>query len=94
MAIDLFSIGPFTVHGYGLMIGLGFVIAVVVCGQITKRLGLSEDDFTNIAICLLLFGFMGGKILYILVNIKQFIPPAHESGRSAVCAVPKGKAER
>lgn len=73
MAIDLFSIGPFTVHGYGLMIGLGFVIAVVVCGQITKRLGLSEDDFTNIAICLLLFGFMGGKILYILVNIKQFI---------------------
>ena len=73
MAIDLFTIGPFTVHGYGLMIGIGFVLAVVICGRITKKLGLSEDDFTNIAICLLVFGFMGGKLLYILVNIKQFI---------------------
>ncbi len=73
MAIDLFTIGRFTVHGYGLMIGIGFVLAVVICGRITKNLGLSEDDFTNIAICLLIFGFMGGKILYILVNIKQFI---------------------
>ena len=73
MAIDLFTIGPFTVHGYGLMIGIGFVLAVVICGRITKKLGLSEDDFTNIAIGLLVFGFMGGKVLYILVNIKQFL---------------------
>ena len=63
----------FTIHGYGLMIGLGFVFAVALCGHITKKIGLSEDDFTNIAICLLVFGFMGGKLLYILVNIKQFI---------------------
>ncbi|MCR5235004.1 MAG: prolipoprotein diacylglyceryl transferase [Lachnospiraceae bacterium] len=72
MKIDLFSIGPFTIHGYGLMIGLGFMIAVVFCGYRTKKLGLSEDHFTNLAICLLVFGFMGGKLLYILVNIKQF----------------------
>ena len=30
MAIDLFSIGKFTVHGYGLMIGLGFLAAVLL----------------------------------------------------------------
>lgn len=73
MAIDLFKIGPFTVHGYGLMIGLGFVLAVLIGGYRTKKLGLSEEDFTNIAICLLIFGWTGGKILFILVNIKQFL---------------------
>ena len=29
MAIDLFSIGKFTVHGYGLMIALGFLFALI-----------------------------------------------------------------
>ncbi|MCR4806296.1 MAG: prolipoprotein diacylglyceryl transferase [Lachnospiraceae bacterium] len=73
MKIDLFTIGNFTVHGYGLMIGVGFIIAVLIGGMRTKKLGLSDDDFTNIAICLLVFGFMGGKLLYLIVNFKLFI---------------------
>lgn len=73
MAIDLFTIGRFTVHGYGLMIGIGFVLAVLIGGLRTKKLGLSDDLFTNIAICLLIFGFMGGKLLYIIVNFKLFL---------------------
>lgn len=72
MAIDLFSIGPVTVHGYGLMIGLGFLIAVLLgCYRCNKR-GLSSDHFTSIAICVLLFGFLGGKILFIIVEYKDF----------------------
>ncbi|MBR4719363.1 MAG: prolipoprotein diacylglyceryl transferase [Lachnospiraceae bacterium] len=73
MAIDLFTVGPFTVHGYGLMIGIGFVLAVLIGGYRTKKLGLSEDDFTNISICVLLFGWMGGKIMFIIVNFRQFL---------------------
>ncbi|MCR5356308.1 MAG: prolipoprotein diacylglyceryl transferase [Lachnospiraceae bacterium] len=73
MAIDLFSIGPFTVHGYGLMIGLGFVLGILVGGRMAKRCGLSEDHLINIAMCVLIFGFMGGKLLYLLVNFKDFI---------------------
>ena len=73
MAIDLFSIGPFTVHGYGLMVGIGFVLAVLIGGYRTKKLGLSENDFTNIAICLLIFGWAGGKLLFIIVNIRSFL---------------------
>lgn len=83
MAIDLFSIGPFTVHGYGLMIGIGFVLAVLIGGYRTKKLGLSEDDFTNIAICLLIFGWSGGKLLFIIVNIRAFLEsPLSQLGSS------------
>ena len=73
MAIDLFTIGNFTVHGYGLMIGIGFILAVIIGGYRTRKLGLSDDHFTNIAICLLVFGFMGGKLLYLIVNFKLFL---------------------
>ena len=73
MAIDLFTIGKFTVHGYGLMIGIGFALAMLIGGYRAKKLGLNEDYFTNIGIMLLVFGFMGGKLLFIIVNFKQFL---------------------
>ncbi len=73
MAIDLFSIGRFTVHGYGLMIGLGFMAAVLVGSKYTARRALSDSDFVNMAMLVLVFGFLGGKILHIIVEFKAFI---------------------
>ncbi len=73
MAIDLFSIGKFTVHGYGLMIGLGFMAAVLVGGALAKRRQLSDSDFTNMAILVLVIGFLGGKILHVIVEFQAFL---------------------
>lgn len=73
MAIDLFSIGRFTVHGYGLMIGLGFMAAVLCGSALAKRRGLSDGDFVNIAIYVLVIGFLGGKILHVIVEFRAFL---------------------
>lgn len=73
MAVDLFSIGRFTVHGYGLMIGLGFLIAVLLGSYTAKKRGLSADHFTSIALWVLVIGFLGGKLLFIIVEFKQFL---------------------
>lgn len=73
MAIDLFSIGRFTVHGYGLMIGLGFLAAVFVGSALAKRSGLSDGDFVNMAMLVLVIGFLGGKLLHIIVEFKAFL---------------------
>ena len=72
MAIDLFSIGRFTVHGYGLMIGLGFLAAVLGASWQAKRKGLSADQLTNIAFWVLVIGFLGGKLLHIITNLRAF----------------------
>jgi len=73
MCIDLFSIGKFTIHGYGLMIGLGFFVGILLASKLCKKMGLSDDHFINMAICVLLFGFAGGKILFIIVDFKNFL---------------------
>ena len=73
MAIDLFSIGRFTVHGYGLMIGLGFLCAVYAGSFLAQKRGLSEPDFVNMAIYVLVIGFLGGKLLHIIVEFKAFL---------------------
>ena len=73
MAIDLFSIGKFTIHGYGLMIALGFLLAIVYGTWQCKKSGLNDDEFFNLAVFVLLFGWLGGKILFIIVEFKQFL---------------------
>lgn len=73
MAVDLFSIGKFTIHGYGLMIGLGFLVAVLLGSARAKKEGLSPDHFMNIALWVLIIGFAGGKLLNVIVCFKQFL---------------------
>ena len=73
MAIDLFSIGKFTIHGYGLMIALGFLFALIYGTWQCKKSKLNDDLFFNLAIFVLIFGWLGGKVLFIIVEFKQFL---------------------
>ena len=56
MAIDLFSIGKLTIHGYGLMIALGFLFALIYGTIQCKKKGLDDDFFFNLALFLYLVG--------------------------------------
>lgn len=73
MAIDLFSIGKITVHGYGLMIALGFLFALLFGMWQCKRYELNDDYFFNLALFVLIFGWLGGKVLFCIVEFKTFL---------------------
>ena len=71
--INVLTIGNFTIHGYGLMIGIGFVLAILV-GEIRARyFKLKEDAIFDIAIIAGLSGFGGAKLLYVIVNFRDFL---------------------
>ena len=40
---DLFSIGPLTVHGYGLMIAIGVLAGLFVAEARAKKRGMNSD---------------------------------------------------
>ena len=73
MKIDLFQIGNFHVHGYGFMIGLGFLLALVLGCRRAKKLGLKDESVIDIAILAIICGFLGAKILYVIVSFKDFL---------------------
>ena len=50
MKIDLFQIGNFHVRGYGFMIGLGFLLALVLGCKRAKKLELKDESVIDIAI--------------------------------------------
>lgn len=70
---ELFSIGPITIYGYGLMIGIGVLVCIFMGMYRAKKYGLKEDVVLDIAIYGLLFGWAGAKVLYVIVEWKAFM---------------------
>lgn len=73
MKIDLFSIGKFTIHGYGLMIAIGILCCVTMASYRAKKNGLDQEAIVDIGIYGVIGGFVGAKILYVIVEFKTFI---------------------
>ena len=63
MKETLFTIGDFKVHGYGTLIAIGFIIAMLVAEYRAKKNGLKEDAVIDIAIIAGVCGFLDNSKL-------------------------------
>lgn len=61
---DLFTIGPVTIYGYGVMIALGVLAAYAVGTYRAKKLSLSNDHVASLTLWCLVGGLIGAKVLY------------------------------
>ena len=73
MKNDLFSIGPFTVHGYGLMIAIGVLAAYYTVEYRTKKRQMEWEKVFPLAVWAVLGGFIGSKLLYLLTRLPDLI---------------------
>ena len=69
----LFTIGPFTIYSYGLMIALGFIIATMLAVRTAANVNVSQDKVATLSLVILISGIIGARILYILLNLTDFI---------------------
>jgi len=70
---ELFSIGPLTVYGYGLMIGIGVVVALFWATKRGAKRGINEDNALSILLIAVIVGFAGAKVLYVITDWKYFL---------------------
>lgn len=73
MKNELFTIGPFTIYGYGLMIAIGIMAAYLVGEYRAKKKGLNPDYIFYYVIWCVIGGFLGSKLLYFITDIKNII---------------------
>ncbi|MBA4687803.1 MAG: prolipoprotein diacylglyceryl transferase [Candidatus Galacturonibacter soehngenii] len=70
---DLLKIGPITIHGYGLFIGLGFIAALLISDYRAKKRGYDTDFIFNLAFICIIFGLLGAKLLYFITEWKAIL---------------------
>ncbi len=69
----LFEIGNFKVYSYGFMIALGFVVALLFSVREAKSRGLNISLLQDLFFWIVLIGFFGARIVYILTQWQYFI---------------------
>lgn len=69
----LFSIGNIHFYSYGLMIAIGILTAFIVMERRAPRYGLDKDIGFTLGVFAVVGGVIGAKLLYILVELPNFL---------------------
>jgi phosphatidylglycerol---prolipoprotein diacylglyceryl transferase len=67
MLSTLLKIGPVSIHSYGLMIAIGFLLAMFLAQRDGKKIGIDPNAVSNIAFFGLALGILGTRLLHIVM---------------------------
>jgi phosphatidylglycerol:prolipoprotein diacylglycerol transferase len=70
---DLFSIGPITIHTYGVMVAIGFLLGIGLALRQARKEGIPSEKISDLSFYLLLAAIIGSRIFYILLNPGPYI---------------------
>lgn len=68
-----FKLGFVTIYTYGIFVFIGVLLGYLVCKKIAKEDRLEDKLFSGIFFWTIIFGFLGAKVLYILIEFKYFL---------------------
>ena len=61
-----FSVFGFSVAMYGVIIGLGFLVALLIISRVAKWSGQNPDDYWDLAIYIIIFSIVGARLYYVI----------------------------
>ncbi len=70
---ELIKIGPITIHSFGLMAMLGFLITTLVLRKEFVRKNLNPDLANSVAVAAVLGGFVGARVYFIIEHWREFV---------------------
>jgi len=72
MRSTLFAIGSLPIQSYGIMVAIGFLLAVYVAIRRAKKRDIPSQFIFNLSLYVLISGFVGARIFNILQHIRSY----------------------
>ncbi len=63
-----FTIFGFRIAMYGVIIGIGMMLAVSLAAYVAKKTGQKPDDYWDLSIYLVIFSVMGARLYYVIFS--------------------------
>ncbi|MBI2552544.1 prolipoprotein diacylglyceryl transferase [Candidatus Uhrbacteria bacterium] len=60
-----FSLGPLTIHTWGFVVSLGFLVAILVAYRRAKHTGLNANRVLDLAFWIIALAFIGARIFHV-----------------------------
>lgn len=73
MRLVLFEVLGIKIYSYGLMIAIGILFAGTMFLKRGKTKGYDENKLSNLMIISIIMGILGGKLLFIITDLKNII---------------------
>ena len=67
-----FSVFGFQIAFYGLIIGVGVILSLLLVCHIAKKTGQNPDDYWDFAIYAVLFSLLGARIYYVIFSWDEY----------------------
>lgn len=69
---NTFDIGPLTIHYYGILIGLGVVVAAIVTQRRYARFGGDPTILDSVILWTVIIGFAGARLAYVSTHTARY----------------------
>lgn len=69
---NLFSIGPLTLHTYGLFVALGFTTGLLVTLHLSRAYALPAQQVMDMAFVSIVSGVIGARLLFVIINFSHY----------------------
>ena len=73
MLPDLFSIGLFTIHTYGLFVAVGFIVALLVTVRLGRDQGFGNQQVMDMGFVIIVSALIGSRITFVLINLPHYL---------------------
>ena len=60
-------------HTYGFMIAIGFLLGIATVRKLSAKSGMNPDVNADLAFWLLMYGFLGARILFVITRFDYFL---------------------
>ena len=68
----ILKIGSFAIHSYGLLLAVGFLLAIQIFVSRGKRRGIPEDSLHTISLVILVLAIVGGRGLFVMTHWSEY----------------------
>ncbi len=68
-----FKIGPVTVHTYGVLVALGFIVGITFAVYFGKKEGIAKEKILDIGFYTILAAIIGSRLFFVLIEYKYFL---------------------
>lgn len=69
----LFNVGWFTLHTYGLLVALGFLVGIYTARHFARQFGLDPEQIFNLAVYLALAAIVGAKLFLVIQDWRYYL---------------------
>lgn len=69
---ELVTLGPFTLHTYGLFVALGFLAGLLVATRIAGSQGIPSQTILDMAFVMILSGIVVSRLFYVFIDLPHF----------------------